>query len=152
MPTTILTKNHYHGFPMPLMRLIHVDFEWYPMILLIQIDFQPFSIDMGGIRFDGPIRWLAGIAELKKCIRWWWFEKRSKFNMLWNQGLRNHASNPKHFFAFSHLEERIFWRPAFSWIFEISEIWSPAGELWTDLRPAGKRPGRISMDFQQPRQ
>ena len=34
-----------------------------------------------------------------------------------------------------------------SWIFEISEIWSPAGELWTDLRPAGKLPGRIWIDF-----
>ena len=32
-------------------------------------------------------------------------------------------------------------------ICEISEIWSPAGELWRDLRPAGKRPGRILMDF-----
>ena len=35
----------------------------------------------------------------------------------------------------------------FSQISEISEIWSPAGELWRDLRPAGKRPGRNLIDF-----
>ena len=56
------------------------------------------------------------------------------------------------FFGSGSWENDFFGDQHFSWIFEISEIGSPAGELWTDLRPAGKLPGRISMDFQQPRQ
>ena len=61
-------------------------------------------------------------------------------------------------FESTHLTKNIFFGfltwgngfPAprrFSQISEISEIWSPAGELWRDLRPAGKRPGRILIDF-----
>ena len=90
-----------------------------------------------------------------------WPESRNSKSAFGGDGLRN-AQNSTccgiRDFETTHLTQNIFFGSGswennffgvqhFSWIFEISEIWSPAGELWTDLRPAGKLPGRILIDF-----
>ena len=70
--------------------------------------------------------------------------------MVLNQGLRNNPSKPKHFFDIGGAEKRKFRAPRIPSIFQnfrIFESWSPAGELRASLRPAGRLPERISIDY-----
>ena len=75
-------------------------------------------------------------------------ESRNSKSAFGDDGLRNAKKSTCYGirdFESTHLTKNIFagfltGGNGFSQIFEISEIWSPAGELWRDLRPAGKLP------------
>ena len=91
-----------------------------------------------------------GTQKVHSAVMVW---ETHKIERVTQSGSSKPHIQPKTFFLRFWTRGNGFFAPGiFPWISEISGIWSRAGELWTDLRPAGKLPGRISMDFQQPRQ